>query len=110
MEDYKLVGRHVRVTWKTLPARTPHNEQTIFRGEVTHQENSGLWIWGDFFIEKAETMSVREVPRDKDSEDRLYFAPWGSIDVVQVIDEKTRDFEIHQVVISRRDEVSKNKI
>src|ERR1041385_9024893 len=100
MENYKLVGRHVRITWIGLPGRSPHNEQTLFRGEVAHENANGLWLWGSFFIEKAETMSVREIPRNKDDEDRLYFAPWSSIEMVHVIDESSKDFETHQLILS----------
>jgi hypothetical protein len=103
MDTFKLAGHSVRITWTTLAAKNPHNEQTLFRGEVSHQEEKGLWLWGSFFVEKAETLTVREVPRDKDAEDKLYFAPWSSIEVVEIIPEGTKAHEIHQLILSRRD-------
>ncbi len=108
MERFKLVGHQVRVTWINLPGRSPHNEQTLFRGEVSHEDDKGLWLWGSFFIEKAETLSVREVPRERDDEDRLYFAPWSSIEVVQIIAEDSKDFETHKLILSRRRDYAKD--
>ncbi len=108
MESFNLAGHHVRITWNLLPTRTPHNEQTIFRGEVSHRDETGLWLLGSFFIEKAETLTVREVPRDKEPESRLYFAPWSSMEVIQIIEEGSKDFEVHQRVMARRGDPIKN--
>ena len=107
MESYNLAGHPVRITWKTLSAKTPHNEQAIFRGEVAHRDEAGLWLRGSFFIEKAETLTVREVPRDKNPESQLFFAPWSSIEVIQIIDEDSKEFEIHQLIMARREETMK---
>jgi hypothetical protein len=108
MENFKLAGHQVRVTWISLPGRSPHNEQTLFRGEVAHEDERGLWLWGSFFVEKAETMSVREVPRDRDDEDRLYFAPCSSIEAVQIIAEDSKDFETHKLILARRQSGAKD--
>ncbi|HUO58621.1 MAG TPA: hypothetical protein VMV05_10645 [bacterium] len=102
MESYNLTGHAVRITWNTLASKTPHNEQTIFRGEVAHKDDTGLWLFGRFFTEKAETLSVREIPRDKNPENQLFFAPWTSIEAIQIIEEDSREFEIHQLVLSRQ--------
>jgi hypothetical protein len=103
MEEYRLAGHHVRIVWKELAPKTSNKpEQTVFRGQVSHQDISGLWLWGNFFVEKVDTISVREMPKDKEAEARLYFAPWSSIEVVQIVLENTRDFDVHKLVLSRR--------
>lgn len=108
MEEYQLAGHHVRILWKdSNPKATNKSENTIFRGQVSQKDESGLWIWGRFFLEKVDTLSLRELPRDKEAENKLYFAPWGSIESVQVILEGTRDHEIHQLILSRKNEPNK---
>ena len=108
-DNFKLEGRQVRITWMALPYKATQNESTIFRGAVTHEDGKGIWIYGSFFVEKAETLSVREAPKHKDEIDRFYFAPWSSIDVVQIIEEGTKDHEIHKIVLSRRQNSGKDK-
>jgi hypothetical protein len=59
-------------------------------------------------MEKVDTISLRELPRDKEIENKLYFAPWTSIENVQVILEGTREHEIHQLILSRRNDAQKS--
>lgn len=108
-DNFKLTGRQVRITWMALPYKAALNESTIFRGAVTHEDDNGIWIYGSFYVERAETLSVREVAKHKDETDRFYFAPWTSIDVVQIIEEGTKDYEIHQIIMSRRQNSGKDK-
>jgi hypothetical protein len=108
MEDYNLTGQHVRIVWNVHTSFGPHNGQTIFRGNVYQRDEMGLWVWGSFFVERADTISVREVPRDKNPESRLYYAPWSSIEVVQIVEEGTKEFEVHELILSRRAEAAKS--
>ncbi len=105
MEQYQLAGHHVRILWKDSAGKSGNkSENTIFRGQVSQKDDSGLWLWGRFFLEKVDTISLRELPRDKETENKLFFAPWTSIETVQVILEGTRDHEVHQLILSRRNE------
>ncbi len=109
MDQYQLAGHHVRILWKdSLSKTTNKSENTIFRGQVYQKDESGLWIWGRFFLEKVDTISLRELPKDKEGENKLYFAPWTSIESVQVILEGTRDHEIHLLILSRKTDVMKS--
>jgi hypothetical protein len=109
MDEYQLAGHHVRILWKDSPTKSNNkSENTIFRGQVYQKDESGLWLWGRFFLEKVDTISLREIPRDKEGENKLYFAPWTSIESVQVILEGTRDHEIHLLILSRRSEAMKS--
>ncbi len=101
MSDYQLVGHHVRVIWKEARPGGGKAETPIFRGQVLQRDETGLWLWGRFFTEKADTISLREVPREKDTDHRLYFAPWTSIDSVEIMVENTKQFETHQLVMTR---------
>ena len=108
MEEYQLAGHHVRILWKDSSPKTGNKtENTIFRGQVSQKDDTGLWLWGKFFVEKVDTQSLREFPRDKDAENKLFFAPWSSIESVQVILEGTRDHEVHQLILSRKNETMK---
>ena len=88
MSEYHLVGHHVRVVWKDVRPGGGKAETTIFRGQALHKDDTGLWLWGRFFLEKADTLSIREFPKEKDTDLRMYFAPWTSIDSVEIIGEK----------------------
>jgi hypothetical protein len=103
MDNYQLVGHHVRIIWRDITPK-PSNQVggTIFRGQVASADANGLWLWGRFFIEKADTRSVREMPREKDGEIRMYYGPWLSIDSIQIIPENTKEFEIHQTILTRK--------
>ena len=101
MSDYQLDGHHVRVVWREARPGGGRAETTIFRGQALHEDEIGLWLWGRFFMEKADTRSVREVPKEKDVDLRMYFVPWTSIDSVEIIGENTKQFEIHQLVLNR---------
>jgi len=109
MEEYQLAGHHVRILWRDFNPKVGNkSESTIFRGQVSQKDDTGLWLWGRFFLEKVDTQSLREMPRDKEHENKLYFAPWTSIESVQVILEGTRDHEIHQLILSRKNEPNKS--
>jgi hypothetical protein len=101
MSEYHLVGHHVRVVWKNSRAGAGKAETSIFRGQALQKDETGIWLWGRFFLEKADTLSVRENPMDKDSDPRLFFAPWSSIDSIEIIAEKTKQFETHQLIMNR---------
>jgi hypothetical protein len=101
MSEYHLVGHHVRVFWKDSHPGGGKAETTIFCGQALHKDEIGLWLWGRFFLEKADTLSVREFPKEKDTDMKMYFVPWTSIDTVEIIGEKTKQFEVHQLVMSR---------
>lgn len=107
MENFKLAGHAVRIGWNHEPGRSFHNEHIVFRGVVSHQEEAGLWLYGSFFVEKAETISVREIPLAGEGEDRFFFAPWPSMDVLQIIPEDSKDFEVHRLILTRRDSRTK---
>jgi len=108
MEEYQLAGHHVRILWNdSCPKSGNKTENTIFRGQVSQMDPSGLWLWGRFFLEKVDTQSLREMPKDKETENKLFFAPWTSIVSVQVILEGTRDHEVHQLILSRKNETLK---
>lgn len=102
-ESYQLTGQHVRLSWRENKERP---ETTILRGQVLQEDDRGLWIWGRFFLERMDTRSLREVPRDRENEFKLFFIPWGSIEVAQIIQEKTRDYEVHQLILNRTIEES----
>jgi hypothetical protein len=93
----------VRITWKDSNPK-PSNQAgaTIFRGQVVHVDYQGLWLEGRFFVEKADTQTLREIPRDKEEEPRLYYGPWTSLDEILIIPEGSKDFEVHQVVLARK--------
>lgn len=106
MQNYKLVGHHVRIVWREFTPRVSNQiSNTIFRGQVAHQDEHGLWLWGRYFIEKVDTKSVRELPREKDGEMRMYFGPWISLDSIQVIPEDSKDYKIHQLVMTRKNDI-----
>jgi hypothetical protein len=103
MENYQLEGHHVRIVWREFTARLSNQVgSTIFRGQVAHQDAQGLWLWGRFFLEKADTRSVREMPREKEGETKMFYAPWLSIDAIQIIPEDSKDYEVHQLVLTRK--------
>jgi hypothetical protein len=105
MENYQLEGHYVRIVWRDFASKFSNQVgANIFRGQVAHQDAQGLWLWGRFFYEKTDTRSVREQPREKDGETKMYYAPWMSIDAVQIISEGSRDYEVHQLVMSRKNE------
>jgi hypothetical protein len=106
MSEYHLVGHHVRVVWKDARPGGGKAETTIFRGQALHKDDTGLWLWGRFFLEKADTLSIREFPKEKDTDLRMYFAPWTSIDSIEIIGEKTKQFEVHQLVLNRTSQAS----
>lgn len=107
VENYQLAGQHVRIVWREFTSRLSNQiGGTIFRGQVAHQDAQGLWLWGRFFFEKADTRSVREQPREKDGESKMYYGPWLSMDSIQIISEDSKDFEVHQLVMTRKNEAS----
>ena len=103
MDNYKLAGHHVRILWREFTSRISNQVgSTLFRGQVAHQDDQGLWLWGRFFYEKADTRSIRELPREKDGEMKMYYAPWFSLESIQIIQEDSKEFEIHQLVLTRK--------
>ena len=103
MDEYKLVGHHVRIIWRDItPKLSNQVGGTIFRGQVAARDDQGIWLWGRFFTEKADTRSIREMPREKDGEARMYYGPWFSIDSIQIIPEGSKDYEIHQTILTRK--------
>ena len=58
---------------------------------------------GSFFPgESGYDFTEGTSPKDKEIENKLYFAPWTSIESVQVILEGTREHEIHLLILSRK--------
>jgi hypothetical protein len=105
MEKYQLEGHYVRIVWRDFTSKLSNQVGgIIFRGQVAHQDTHGLWVWGRFFFEKADTRSIREIPKEKDGESKMYYGPWLSIDSVQIIQENTKDYETHQLVMTRKSE------
>lgn len=97
-----LVGRHVKIFWPDASRVGGKLEALLFRGRVFHQDREGIWLEGRFFVEKADTLSVRAFPKEKEPDDRAFFVPWSSVGVVELIREGTKEFEIHQLVRARR--------
>ncbi len=105
MGNYQLMGQHVRVVWREfVPRMSNQVGATIFRGQVAQVDEQGLWLWGRFFNEKADTRSIREQPKEKDGEMKMFFGPWLSIESVQIVPEDSKDYEVHQLVISRKND------
>jgi len=106
MENYQLEGHYVRIIWRDFTSKMSNQVgATVFRGQVAHQDTHGLWLWGRFFFEKADTRSIREQPREKDGESKMYFGPWLSIDSIQIVPENSKDYEIHQTVMTRKSDL-----
>jgi hypothetical protein len=107
MENYQLEGHYVRIVWRDFGSKFSNQiGATIFRGQVAHQDAQGLWLWGRFFLEKTDTRSIRELPREKDGENKMYYSPWISIDTVQIVPEGSRDYEVQQLVMARKNEAT----
>lgn len=104
-DEYRLPGQHIRVLWRDLkPKPEGKPENTILRGQVLAENEHGLWVWGRFFLERMDTMSLREIPRENENEFKMYFCPWGSVDVIQIIQPNTRDSEVHNLILNRTSE------
>jgi len=103
MDPLELDGKHVKIQWRDSNPKVGNKpEMTTLRGEVIQKDLGGLWVRGRFFVEKADTMSVREMPKEKESVDKQYFVPWHSVDVIEIVEEGSKEFEIHQLVRSRK--------